>query len=80
MLSLRFALLNDERVPKSCRTLCHLVDDFAGSIIGMRPLRTLQAYGLTIITSVDLIRAAAVSPFFNRISRTASAVMMEVMC
>jgi len=34
----------------------------------------------TIITSVDLTSAAALSPRFKRISRAASAVMMEVMC
>lgn len=31
-----------------------------------------------IMTSVDFIRAATVSPFFKRISRAASAVMMDV--
>ena len=36
-------------------------------------------YGRTIITSVDLMRAAATWPCFSRNSRTASAVMMEVM-
>jgi len=34
---------------------------------------------MMIITSVDLMRAAAIWPFFRRNSRTASAVMMEVM-
>ena len=37
-------------------------------------------FGMMIMTSVDLIRAAAICPFFRRISRTASAVMIEVMC
>ena len=37
-------------------------------------------YGRTIMTSVDLTSAAAVSPTFKRISRTASAVMIDVMC
>ena len=32
------------------------------------------------MTSVDLMSAAAIWPFFSRNSRTASAVMMEVMC
>ena len=32
------------------------------------------------MTSVDLIRAAAIWPFLSRNSRTASTVMMEVMC
>src|SRR5690348_2107502 len=35
-------------------------------------------YGRRIITSVDLINAAAVSPFLRRISRTASAVTIDV--
>jgi hypothetical protein len=35
---------------------------------------------LSIITSVDLISAATVCPFCSRISRTASAVIIEVMC
>ena len=35
-------------------------------------------YSLTIMTSVDFTRAATVWPFFKRISRTASAVMMDV--
>ena len=34
----------------------------------------------SIITSVDLISAATVCPFCSRISRTASAVIIEVMC
>lgn len=34
----------------------------------------------SIITSVDLMRAAAASPFFNWSSRTAFAVMMAVTC
>lgn len=43
-------------------------------------LSKFPTYGSTIITSVDLMRAAAICPFFNRISRTASAVTMDVMC
>ena len=35
-------------------------------------------YTRTIITSVDLIKAAALSPTFRRISRTASAVIIDV--
>ena len=38
------------------------------------------AYTRTIITSVDLMSAAALSPRWSRISRAASAVIMEVMC
>ncbi len=37
-------------------------------------------YTRTIMTSVDFIRAAAVWPLRNCISRAASAVMMEVIC
>ena len=37
-------------------------------------------YTRRIMTSVDLMRAAARSPTFRRISLAASAVMMEVMC
>jgi len=33
-----------------------------------------------IITSVALIKAAAVCPFFNCISRAEVAVMMDVIC
>ena len=44
-----------------------------------RDCQTVQS-GRMIITSVDLISAAAIWPFFSRSSRTASAVMMEVMC
>ena len=39
---------------------------------------TRKAYVRTIITSVDLINAAALSPTFSRISLTASAVIIEV--
>lgn len=37
-------------------------------------------YTRKIMTSVDLIRAAATCPFSNRISRTASEVITEVIC
>jgi hypothetical protein len=37
-------------------------------------------YTLIIMTSVDFTSAAALSPRLRRISRAASAVMMEVMC
>src|SRR4029077_14678342 len=39
-----------------------------------------SSHTLRIITSVDLIRAAARSPGFSRISLAASAVMIAVMC
>ena len=39
-----------------------------------------RRYALLIITSVALMSAATVSPTFNCISRTASAVITDVMC
>ena len=39
-----------------------------------------ERYTLTIMTSVDFTSAAALSPRLRRISRAASAVMMEVIC
>jgi hypothetical protein len=39
-----------------------------------------QCYTRTIITSIELMRAAAVWPLDSSISRAASAVMMEVIC
>ena len=50
-------------------------DNFHGSHRGIRGSQTRR-----IITSVDLINAATMSPAFKRISCTASAVMIDVMC
>jgi hypothetical protein len=47
----------------------------AGQFPKLREIQTRR-----IITSVDLISAAATCPFSSRISRTASEVMTEVIC
>ena len=50
----------------------------AGEGILRNNARVSKDYIRMIITSVDLISAATVSPSFKRISRTASAVMIDV--
>jgi hypothetical protein len=60
--------------------------DLASKTGASQTLRTSKGqeeerhYALLIITSVALMSAATVSPTFSCISRTASAVITDVMC